>query len=185
MESSEFVLTIFYPQLINSGHADSVMADKNHATLSSWRWTRCERTSRNTKKSWRHTRKNAFTCDQEPITGSPQLPHIPVTAFSQTDLFLVWIYLEFRSHRNLSDQEAESPQTMPHNNDFDFLYYWDDFNIFYFLGFRLNARPHKRQRFKYHRVEIKVVVLYCKYGLMLTCWHVHERPHCFIVTEAC
>ena len=26
---------------------------------------------------------------QEPITRSPQLPHIPVTAFSQTDLFLV------------------------------------------------------------------------------------------------
>ena len=26
---------------------------------------------------------------QEPITRSLQLPHIPVTAFSQTDLFLV------------------------------------------------------------------------------------------------
>ena len=26
---------------------------------------------------------------QEPITRSPQLPHIPVTAFSQPDLFLV------------------------------------------------------------------------------------------------
>ena len=62
--------------------------------------------------------------------------------------------------RNL-DFQAESPQTMPHNNDNDFLYYWDDFNIFYSLGFRLNARPHKRQRFKYYRVEIKVVVLYC------------------------
>ena len=34
---------------------------------------------------------------QEPITRSLQLPRIPVTAFSQTDLFLVWIYLEFRS----------------------------------------------------------------------------------------
>ena len=34
---------------------------------------------------------------QEPITRSLQLPHIPVTAFSQTGLFLVWIYLEFRS----------------------------------------------------------------------------------------
>ena len=34
---------------------------------------------------------------QEPITRSLQLPHIPVTAFSQTDLFLVWIHLEFRS----------------------------------------------------------------------------------------
>ena len=33
---------------------------------------------------------------QKSITRSQQLPHIPVTAFSQTDLFLVWIYLEFR-----------------------------------------------------------------------------------------
>ena len=33
---------------------------------------------------------------QELITRSLQLPNIPVTAFSQTDLFLVWIYLEFR-----------------------------------------------------------------------------------------
>ena len=30
-----------------------------------------------------------------------QLLHIPVTAFSQTDLFLVWIYLEFRSPQEL------------------------------------------------------------------------------------
>ena len=42
--------------------------------------------------------------DQEPITRSMQLSYIPVTAFSQTDLFLVWIFLEFWSHRNLSDQ---------------------------------------------------------------------------------
>ena len=35
--------------------------------------------------------------NQEPITRTLQLPHIPVTAFSQTDQFLVWIYLEFRS----------------------------------------------------------------------------------------
>ena len=32
--------------------------------------------------------------NKEPITRSLQLPHIPVTAFSQTDLFLVLIYLE-------------------------------------------------------------------------------------------
>ena len=31
---SEFVLAIFYLQLINSGHADSSMADKNHAEVS-------------------------------------------------------------------------------------------------------------------------------------------------------
>ena len=30
---------------------------------------------------------------------------------------------------------------------------------FYSLGFSLNARPHKRQRFNHHRVEIKVVVV--------------------------
>ena len=30
--------------------------------------------------------------------------------------------------RNI-DFQAESPQTMPHNNDNDFLYYYDDFNI--------------------------------------------------------
>ena len=35
--------------------------------------------------------------DQKPTPRSPQLPHIPVTAFSQTNLFLVWIYLKFRS----------------------------------------------------------------------------------------
>ena len=36
--------------------------------------------------------------------------------------------------RNI-DFQAESPQTMPHNNDNDFLYYYDDFNIFLFLKF--------------------------------------------------
>ena len=34
---------------------------------------------------------------QEPITRSLQLPYIPVTAFSQTDLFLARINLKFRS----------------------------------------------------------------------------------------
>ena len=34
---------------------------------------------------------------QEPISRSLQLPHIPVSVFSQIDLFLVRIYLEFRS----------------------------------------------------------------------------------------
>ena len=33
---------------------------------------------------------------QETITRNLQLPYIPVTAFSETDLFLVWIYLEFK-----------------------------------------------------------------------------------------
>ena len=31
----------------------------------------------------------------------------------------------------------------------------------HFLGFSLNARPYKWQRFSYYRVEIKVVVSYC------------------------
>ena len=31
--------------------------------------------------------------EQEPITGSLQLPHIPVTTFSQTDLFFVSLNL--------------------------------------------------------------------------------------------
>ena len=44
------------------------------------------------------------TLGHEPITRSLQLQHIPATAFSQTDLFLVNIYLEFRSYRNLIDQ---------------------------------------------------------------------------------
>ena len=35
--------------------------------------------------------------EKDLITRSLQLPHILVTAFSQTDLFLRWIYLEFRS----------------------------------------------------------------------------------------
>ena len=34
---------------------------------------------------------------------------------------------------------------------------------FLFLGFTLNARPQKRQRFNHYRVEIKVVVLYCSF----------------------
>ena len=34
-------------------------------------------------------KSNCFSINQEPITRSLQLPHIPVTRFSQTDLFLV------------------------------------------------------------------------------------------------
>ena len=49
---------------------------------------------------------------QEPITRSLQLPHIPVTEFSQTDLFLVWIYLEFRS-----PQEHGPMLTCRHDGD--------------------------------------------------------------------
>ena len=45
-----------------------------------------------------------LTLKQEPITRSLQLPHIPVMPFSQTDLFLVWIYVDSDPHRDLSDQ---------------------------------------------------------------------------------
>ena len=36
--------------------------------------------------------------------------------------------------RNL-DFQAESPETMPQDNDNDFLYYLDEFNLFLFLRF--------------------------------------------------
>ena len=41
---------------------------------------------------------------QEPITRSMQLPHFPVTAFSQTDLFLVKVNVNSDPRRNLSNQ---------------------------------------------------------------------------------
>ena len=53
------------------------------------------------RKSWELVIK--CTCP-ELITRSLQLHHILFTAFSQTNLFLVWIYLEFRSL-----QEREKP----------------------------------------------------------------------------
>ena len=46
-----------------------------------------------------------------PITRSLHLPHIPVTAFSQTYLCLVWNYLEFRSPQELSDQLQSQART--------------------------------------------------------------------------
>ena len=51
---------------------------------------------------------------QEPITRSVQLPHIPVTAFSQTDVFLVWICGEFRP--------PQEPQWSITSTDFIFNY---------------------------------------------------------------
>ena len=43
-------------------------------------------------------------CSQEPITRNMQLPHIPVTAFLQTDLFLFKLNANSDPRRNLSDQ---------------------------------------------------------------------------------
>ena len=48
---------------------------------------------------------------QDPITRTLQLLHISVTAFSQTDLFLVWIYFELDPHRNLSEQLQSQART--------------------------------------------------------------------------
>ena len=69
---------------------------------------------------------------QEPITWSLQLHHIPVTAFSQTDLFLVL---------NLSRIQIPTGTSVTNCNH--------------------------------------------KHGLMVTCRHLHVRPHCFIPAEAC
>jgi len=44
--------------------------------------------------------------NQEPIIRRVQLSHIPITAFSQTDLFLFWIYRVFRPL-----QEPQWPNT--------------------------------------------------------------------------
>ena len=44
---------------------------------------------------------------QEPITMGLQLRHIPVSAFSRTDLFLVWIILNSDPRRNLSDRDVD------------------------------------------------------------------------------
>ena len=59
--------------------------------------------SRSAMRTCRPTR--SFT-RMEPITRSVQLTHIPVTAFSQTNLFLVWIYREFKP-----PQEPQLPIT--------------------------------------------------------------------------
>ena len=70
---------------------------------------------------------------QVPITRSLQLPHISVTAFSQTDLFF---YLEFRS-------------------------------------------PHEPQW------PIAITSTDSCSRVDMIGQHVHVRPHCFILTEAC
>ena len=63
---------------------------------------------RGKEKSYPCAKKNrleraqyAFSEHQEPVTRSLELPHIPVTALSQTELFLFRIYLEFRFPREL------------------------------------------------------------------------------------
>ena len=77
---SEFVLIIFYLQLIKGSHAGSAIADKKHGKLSSSWQTRCEWTSRNTKKSWRHTEKmslrGAFQCTTRLVWNKLAAPKI-------------------------------------------------------------------------------------------------------------
>ena len=48
---------------------------------------------------------------QEPITRSLQPPHTPVTALSQTDLFLAEFISNSDPHRNLSDQLQSQART--------------------------------------------------------------------------
>jgi len=69
---------------------------------------------------------------QEPITRSMQLPHIPVTAFSQMHLFLVSIYREFRP-----PQEPQWPITSR-----DLIFNWHR----HFTG-RLSGHVHLRPPF--------------------------------------
>ena len=76
---------------------------------------------------------------QEPITRSLQLSHIPVAAFSQTDLF------EFISNSD------------PHRN----------------LSYQLQLQA---------RTNVDMSTSSCG---STWCRHVHLRPHCFILTEAC
>ena len=68
-----------------------------------------------------------FNCIQEPITRSLQLPHIRVTAFSQTDLFLGPVHTNPFSNENgavllrirLSStlqRRKRSPKTEPFEN---------------------------------------------------------------------
>ena len=80
-------------------------------------------------QSWRSS--SALSWWQRATNIRTPLPHIPVTAFSQTDLFSVWIYA-------------------------------------------------------WIQIATETSVTNCnhKHALMLTCRHVHVRPHCFIVTEA-
>ena len=54
---------------------------------------------RSPPRKGKETAATQATLAQELITRSLQLPHIPVTALSQTDLFLVWIYLLHRFER--------------------------------------------------------------------------------------
>ena len=70
------------------------------------------------RKWWRHVKtiiwqecrmkENDIGRWLEPITRSLHLSHIPITAFSQTDLFLVWIYHQFKPHGNLHGQMLTS-----------------------------------------------------------------------------
>ena len=71
--------------------ADSQFPDFLTTILSLCRWIFTDLIS----FQWSMFSLNEIKSWQEPITRSLQLPHIAVVAFSQTDLFLVWIYLEF------------------------------------------------------------------------------------------
>ena len=59
------------------------------------------------------------------------------------------------------DFRAESPPKMPHKDNDNFITKTILIHFYCLSLVNLNARPHKRQRFNHHRVEIKVIVSYC------------------------
>ena len=92
-----------YPRCTRSTRSTRHILHLQHTR--STRHARCTRYPRRTRSAWHTWRTRVYLgplydcLHQAPITRSLQLPHTPVTAFSQTDLFLVWIYLEFRFQR--------------------------------------------------------------------------------------
>ena len=65
------------------------------------------------------------------------------------------------------DLRAESPPKMPHKDNDNFITKTILIHFYCLSLVNLNARPHKRQRFNHHRVEIKVIVSYCTVLLWL------------------
>ena len=59
------------------------------------------------------------------------------------------------------DFRDESPQTMPHKDNDNFIIKTILIHFYCLSLVSLNARPYKRQRFNHHLVEIKVIVSYC------------------------
>ena len=123
--------------------------------------------------------------DQKPITRSPQLPHIPVTAFSQTNLFLVWIYLKFRS-----PQESLWPTDHIRILGIGLEQACNGGSCGW-ISFTFEKTPRET-----HLQASSSPILGYEYGLLQSqaqtnvgmptwCRHVRVRRYCFILTEAC